>query len=86
MKVGFGATLVYSSRIGTNAAFDFFRIQRDSPLADVNDEGNVDLIDFGIIDYDYNSSDSTIKLTGDLNENGICNIADLLILSQEWLN
>jgi len=64
---------------GTWAWVDGVTLQTVGGLGDVNNDGNVDLVDFGII-RDHFQTSVTDRSMGDLNNDGLVNFADF----REW--
>lgn len=86
IKVGLGAWLVYSSRTGITAAFDFFRIDRTTLKSDADGDQNVDWNDLDFIIADWLNRNCIIKNNADFNEDCSVNLSDFAMLAAEWAN
>jgi len=86
IKVGLGAWLVYSSRTGVTATFDFFDVLRTSSAADINGDQHIDLCDLAMIASTWEDQNCKVRPLGDLNEDCSVDWLDIAILANEWLS
>jgi len=84
-KIGIGAWLVDSSRVGVVAEFEHFHIEREFKPADINADNSVDLSDYATVASQWQNYSPYIHDISDINEDGHTDMADIVQIANYWL-